>query len=207
MSVSSVIVTYRTRMWASLLVTMCVGMANGQDPAGPAGPDRQEPDDAWALHAQSTVVYQYHPSFTSAYEGPNSLTPDAERKHTFDLTLYGGVRPWQGAEFWLNPEVDQGFGLSNTLGVAGFPSGEAYKVGAEAPYVRLHRAFLLQTVDLDGDTTCSSEFAQPAAPCPSLSRGRWASGREQRHPAPVTPHAGPRSGRGATRAAPARCRR
>ena len=29
----------------------------------------------------------------------------------------------------MNPEIDQGFGLSNTLGLAGFSSGEAYKVG------------------------------------------------------------------------------
>ena len=29
------------------------------------------------------------------------------------------------------PEVDQGFGLDGTLGVAGFPSGEAYKVGKD----------------------------------------------------------------------------
>jgi high affinity Mn2+ porin len=154
------------RLQASWLVAICVGMADGQEPAASAGqridpstaqgpdrqePDRQEPDADWALHVQSTVVYQYHPAFTSPFEGTHSLTPDAEGKHTFDLTLYGGVRPWQGAEFWLNPEVDQGFGLSNTLGVAGYPSGEAYKVGAEAPYVRLHRAFLRQTIDLDGE--------------------------------------------------------
>ena len=49
----------------------------------------------------------------------------------FDATLYAGVRPWHGAEVWVNPEIDQGFGLSDTLGVAGFPSGEAYKVGAD----------------------------------------------------------------------------
>ena len=47
-----------------------------------------------------------------------------------DATLFLGMRLWQGAELWVNPEIDQGFGLSSTLGVAGFPSGEAYKVGA-----------------------------------------------------------------------------
>ena len=39
------------------------------------------------------------------------------------------MRLWDGGEAYANPEIDQGFGLSNTLGVAGFPSGEAYKVG------------------------------------------------------------------------------
>src|SRR5690349_10855898 len=106
-----------------------------------------------ALHIQSTLVYQYHPSFPSPYEGPNSLASTAQGKETWDLTLYGGVRLWRGAELWINPEIDQGFGLSNTLGVAGFPSGEAYKVGSSQPYGRVHRAFMRQTIDLDGDVT------------------------------------------------------
>ena len=68
-----------------------------------------------------------------------------------DITLYAGVRLWQGAEAWINPEIDQGFGLSGSVGAAGFPSGEAYKVGADYPYTRLHRAFLRQTIDLGGE--------------------------------------------------------
>src|SRR5262249_12495155 len=55
--------------------------------------------------------------------------------------------------------IDQGFGLSDTLGVAGFPSGEAYKVGQNAPYLRLPRAFLRQVIDLGGD----EEAIPPAA--------------------------------------------
>jgi hypothetical protein len=56
-----------------------------------------------------------------------------------------------GAEFWINPEIDQGFGLNNTLGVAGFTSGEAYKVGQDYPYARVPRAFIRQTINLGGD--------------------------------------------------------
>jgi len=51
----------------------------------------------------------------------------------------------------VNPEVDQGFGLSNTLGVAGFPSGEAYKVGQATPYLQLPRLFVRQTINLGGE--------------------------------------------------------
>src|SRR5215467_13080378 len=75
--------------------------------------------DWWGLHGQTTVVTQYHSGFRSAFRGPNSLDPQAEVRETFDLTLYGGLRLWRGAELWGNPEVDQGFGLSRTLGVAG----------------------------------------------------------------------------------------
>src|ERR1700743_1509559 len=76
------------------------------------------PSQSWAVHGQATFVLQGTPGFPSPYSGPNSLAPD-QRKETIDATLYVGVRPWQGMEIWVNPEVDQGFGLSNTLGVAG----------------------------------------------------------------------------------------
>lgn len=106
--------------------------------------------DRFAFHAQSTFVYQGHDSFNSPFRGANSLSPAASARETWDVTLFGGVRLWKGAEVWINPEVDQGFGLSNTLGVAGFPSGEAYKVGAAEPYFRVQRVFFRQTIDLPG---------------------------------------------------------
>ena len=79
--------------------------------------------------------------------GPNSLSPDPG-PGDLRCDAYLGARLWSGAEAWLNPEIDQGFGLDDTLGVAGFPSGEAYKVGRKHPYLRLPRAFMRQTLDL-----------------------------------------------------------
>jgi high affinity Mn2+ porin len=107
--------------------------------------------DIWAVHGQSTFVSQYAAPFAAPYRGPNSLAANAGRE-TWDATAYLGLRLWNGAEAWINPELDQGFGLSGTLGVAGFTSGEAYKTGAEYPYARLQRAFIRQTVDLGGET-------------------------------------------------------
>jgi high affinity Mn2+ porin len=109
-----------------------------------------QPQD-WAVHAQATFVLQGHPAFRSPYRGPQSLDPGARGNETADLTLYAGVRPWAGGELWINPEIDQGFGLSDTLGVVGFPSGEAFKVGARNPYLKMPRLFLRQTVDLSGE--------------------------------------------------------
>jgi high affinity Mn2+ porin len=77
----------------------------------------------------------------------------AQGRETVDATLYLGVRPWDGGEVWADMEMDQGFGLSNTLGAAAFPSAEAYKVGKSAPYGRLQRLFLRQTFDLGGEET------------------------------------------------------
>ncbi len=105
----------------------------------------------WAIHGQATFVLQANAAFRSLYQGPNSLDPRGQARETFDLTLYAGLRPWKGAEIWVNPEIDQGFGLSDTLGAAGFPSGEAYKVGKSEPYAKLPRWFLRQTIDLGGE--------------------------------------------------------
>jgi high affinity Mn2+ porin len=51
-----------------------------------------------------------------------------------------GVKLWKDAEFWIDPEFNQGFGLSNTKGIAGFPSGASFKVGSAVPYARIQRA-------------------------------------------------------------------
>jgi high affinity Mn2+ porin len=104
--------------------------------------------EAWSAHGQTTLVAQGHGPFTSPYEGPLSLYPGSSTKETFDLTAFLGLRLWQGGEIYLNPEIDQGFGLSDTVGVAGFPNGEAYKVGKSTPYARLNRLFLRQVFAL-----------------------------------------------------------
>lgn len=104
------------------------------------------PAEGFAIHGQITYTEQQDDGFHAPYAGPNSLSRDIGRE-TVDGTLFLGVRLWQGAEFWINPEVDQGFGLDNTLGMAGFPSAEAYKVGKNEPYLRLPRAFVRQVID------------------------------------------------------------
>jgi high affinity Mn2+ porin len=122
----------------------------GDDPSNFAQWPTALETDRFAFHAQATFVEQYAFPFRQPYVGPNSLASNSGRETT-DVTFYAGVRLWQGAELWVNPEIDQGFGLSGTLGAAGFPSAEAYKVGAADPYTRLHRAFIRQTIDLGGD--------------------------------------------------------
>jgi high affinity Mn2+ porin len=123
------------------------------DPAPADVPAAAQPPQAWATYVQSTFVEQGYPGFRSPYAGPQSLPPASSARETWDVTFYAGVRPWAGAEIWINPEVDQGFGLDNTLGVAGFPSAEAYKVGGVRPYLKLPRLFLRQTIDLGGSSS------------------------------------------------------
>lgn len=105
----------------------------------------------WAIYGQATFTDQYHPAFRSTYRGPNSLDPGSRGNETVDVTLFTGVSPWDGGEVWANMEMDQGYGLSNTYGIAAFPSAEAYKIGRAQPYGRLQRLFFRQSFDLGGD--------------------------------------------------------
>ncbi len=115
---------------------------------GPAAPD---PDNL-SLHGQGTFVWQGYPAFRSPFSGANSLVPTGGAgRETVDVTLFAGLRLWQGAELWVDPEIDQGHGLAETRGLAGFPSGEAYKLGADYPYARVQRYFIRQTIDLGGE--------------------------------------------------------
>jgi high affinity Mn2+ porin len=81
------------------------------------------------FHGQFTFLEQAYPAFRSPYQGQNSLPGGGPGREASDVSVLAGVRLWKGAELWINPEINQGFGLANTLGVAGFTSGEAYKVG------------------------------------------------------------------------------
>lgn len=137
---------------AAVLTPGGVGPAYaGNDPAaGPAG-SASDPQSQprLAVYGQATFIEQETDDFRAPYAGTNSLSPAIGRE-TADATLFLGARLWRGAEAWVDPEVDQGFGLDDTTGLAGFSSGEAYKVGSHAPYFRLQRAFLRQTIDLGG---------------------------------------------------------
>lgn len=107
-------------------------------------------DLGWfAVHGETAFIEQYVPPFRSPYRGPNSFIPNQGRESA-DLSLSVGVKLWQGAELWVDPEIDQGFGLSNTLGIAGYVNGASTKVGASVPYARVPRYFVRQTIDLGG---------------------------------------------------------
>src|SRR5437763_6629170 len=105
----------------------------------------------WNVHAQTTFLPTGYPAFRSPYAGPNSLPGSGQARETWTTTAFLGVRLWQGGEFYFDPELAQGFGLGGTLGLAGFPNGEAQKAGAEYPKIRPQRYYLKQTFGLGGE--------------------------------------------------------
>ena len=108
-------------------------------------------EQRWNWHVQNTDIVQYHPGFSAPYSGPNSLDNGREMQNTESLDVMLGARLWQGAELHLDGMAWQGFGLSKTLGVAGFPNGEAFRVGTKMPDFTLSRVFIRQTIGLGGE--------------------------------------------------------
>ncbi|MGA2982442.1 MAG: carbohydrate porin [Terriglobia bacterium] len=139
-----------------LLVAMAIPAARGQDSSTPdtvqGATDSTAPDpQSWNIHMQSTVVGQGHPSFLAEYTGLNSLTPGASVRETVSVDVMGGVRLWRGGEFFGDVLMWQGYGLNNSLGVAGFPNAEAYRIGKTYPDFYLCRAYIRETIGFGGE--------------------------------------------------------
>ncbi len=124
----------------------------------PPDPDETAPHDPdngdtgrFSLHGQTTLIAQGVPGFRSPYEGAQSLIPHQARQTT-TATIFLGLKLTDSTEVYYNPEFSQGFGLSRTLGVAGFVNGEAQKAGAPFPKLRSNRYYVKQTFGLGGET-------------------------------------------------------
>ncbi|WP_439925959.1 carbohydrate porin [Nitrobacter sp. JJSN] len=120
-------------------------------PGSTNGPTALPESTDWNGHAQTTFLPTAYPSFRSPYAGTNSLPGSGQAQETWTTTAFLGVRLWQGGEFYFNPELAQGFGLNGTLGLAGFPNGEAQKAGSAFPKIRPQRYYFKQTFGLGGE--------------------------------------------------------
>jgi len=77
---------------------------------------------------------------------------------------------WEGASAYFNPEMDQGYGLQNTVGAASYVNASTTRVGSSAPYMRAQRLFLRQNIGLGGgkqedfsETGAQSELLESTA--------------------------------------------
>jgi high affinity Mn2+ porin len=103
------------------------------------------------LHFQQTIITQFKPSFSAPYSGDNSLLTGQETQSSITATLFGSAALWKGAQAVFNPEISGGAGLSKTLGIAGFPNGETFRVGSASPEIYIARLYLKQTFEWGKD--------------------------------------------------------
>lgn len=105
----------------------------------------------WNVHVQNTDIVQGYPGFSAKYSGPDSLPAGGQTRETVSVDLMAGLRLWPGAEAHVDGMMWQGYGIGNTLGMEGFPNGEAFRLGTGVPNGNITRLFIRQTFGLGGD--------------------------------------------------------
>jgi len=120
----------------------------------------------WSFHFQFTNVVQGHTAFKGGgYQGPNTLSPQADTALSVTATLFAGRRLWRGASLYFNPEIAGGRGVGHrdnqfpnnedlynpAVGIAGFPNGETFRIGSPKPALYVARLYLEQVIPLSDE--------------------------------------------------------
>ncbi|HXI05362.1 MAG: carbohydrate porin [Bradyrhizobium sp.] len=105
----------------------------------------------WEIHGQTTYLPQGYGPFRAPYSGTNSLTPAGQVQATWSNSLFLNMRLWDGGEVYYNPELLQGFGLNDTVGLGGFSNGEAQKSNFPYPHYNTSRLFYRHTFGFGGE--------------------------------------------------------
>ncbi len=113
--------------------------------------DEKKEPTWYSVHGQGTIVSQGNWQFRSPYEGPHSFLSKVNYRTTETATLYLAARLWQGGTVVFNPELSGGRGLSDTMGLAGFPNGEATRVGIPEPTPYVARLLFRQIIGFGGE--------------------------------------------------------
>ncbi len=105
-------------------------------------PQQRELSQRWNIFWQATSIGQYHGTFHSPYQGPNSLQDVSERSVSVTSTLFLGLRLDENTVIYVNPELAGGRGFSNVTGIANFTNGELPRVSGATPKPYLARAYI-----------------------------------------------------------------
>jgi len=134
--------------------------------------------DDMSIHMQSTFISQTNAPFPAAYSGTNSLDPAWQTRETWSVTGFFGYKdPYEGTEFYYNPEPFQGFGLSETHGLASFPNIEAQKAGYDFPQYNTARLFLRHVFGLGGEQEDIADGPNQVAGKEDISRLTFTFGK------------------------------
>ena len=77
-----------------------------------------ETDRVW-ISGQVNFISQWHPAFHSPYQGPHSLSPQAQDATSRVVTVYTGLRLTSTTEFLCDAQETGGNGIGAAFGLAG----------------------------------------------------------------------------------------
>ena len=117
------------------------------------------------ISGQVNFITQWHPAFHSPYQGPNSLTPQAQDATSRVLTLLTGVEASSTTEFLFDVQETGGHGIGEALGLAGFTNLDVVRnpTLSKSPYVARviwHQIIPLSREKMDAERTPLSLFTQ-----------------------------------------------
>ena len=89
------------------------------------------------ISGQANFISQWHPAFHSPYQGPNSLSPEAQDATSRVLTLFTGVELGGTSELLFDVQETGGHGIGEALGLAGFTNLDVVRnpLLSKTPYV------------------------------------------------------------------------
>ncbi len=89
------------------------------------------------ISGQANIISQWHPTFTSPYQGAHSLPPEAQDATSRVLTLYTGLRLSNTTEFLCDVQETGGHGIGEALGLAGATNLDVVRNPSlsKAPYI------------------------------------------------------------------------
>lgn len=130
------------------------------------------------LAGQINFIFQTHPPFYAKYTGPNSLQPYYEKATSRVLTLYTGYQFTPSIEALVDVEEAGGQGLSQALGVAGFPNLDVVRnpTLSQAPYfarAMFHGVVALSDQKVETDPGPLSTFSELPARRLELRAGKF----------------------------------
>jgi high affinity Mn2+ porin len=104
------------------------------------------------ISGQSNFIFQAHGGFRSPYAGTNSFQSNVEQTALSRLvTLYTGVKLQRWTEFIFDVEEAGGKGLSEALGIAGFPNLDVVRNPTLSQNVYLARYIIHETIPVTAD--------------------------------------------------------
>jgi high affinity Mn2+ porin len=150
------------------------GVQGGEADAGSSGDDDPVEtmlphfsDTRFWLSGQANFIFQAHPSFYAQYSGKNSFHPYFEHATSRILTLYTGARLNNSTELLGDIEDAAGYGMSNSLGLAGYTNLDVVRIPGEgsplstAPYLAramIHKVFALSKDKVENERNPFSLF-------------------------------------------------
>ncbi|KAF0242203.1 MAG: carbohydrate porin [Sediminibacterium sp.] len=108
-------------------------------------------DKKGSIHFQSTIISQKNLPFHSPYSGQNSLLSQEPIRSSFSSTLFLNYKFAKKTYVVFNAEASGGKGISKTLGIAGFPNGEVYRVGNPAIQPFIARLYIEHRFNLSNE--------------------------------------------------------